>query len=90
MNGGAATQMTHSALIDNSMKRMSDSGLPRRSWVVLNRLQTGHERTGYMLHKWGIGLSDQDVTVDTDSKLLHSSLINNSYTRSVAYFFIFW
>jgi len=28
--------------------------LPRKQWIALNRLRTGHGRTGLMLHRWGL------------------------------------
>jgi len=39
--------------IDNQTERVPGFDFSRRGWVVLNRLRTGHGRTGHMLHKWG-------------------------------------
>ena len=59
---------------DNNIKDLRDPteippgfNLPRKSWCRLNRLITGHGRTGHMLHKWNMtptpacdcGASDQ-------------------------------
>jgi hypothetical protein len=41
-------------LINNPTEGVPGSDLPRRDWVALNRLRTGHGRTGHMLHKWGL------------------------------------
>jgi len=33
--------------------------LPRRQWIALNRLRTGHGRIGLMMHQWGLSSTPQ-------------------------------
>ncbi|VVC45998.1 Hypothetical protein CINCED_3A018144 [Cinara cedri] len=41
-------------LIEQPTERVPGFQLPRKEWVTLNRLRTGHGKTGNMLHKWGL------------------------------------
>ncbi|VVC38783.1 Endonuclease/exonuclease/phosphatase [Cinara cedri] len=39
-------------LIEQPIEKVPGFQLPREEWVTLNRLRTGHGKTGNMLHKW--------------------------------------
>lgn len=40
-------------LIDDPSIRVPGFHFPRKEWVTLNRMRTGHGRCGYHMHKWG-------------------------------------
>jgi len=46
-------------LFDQPMMQPPGFNLTRRQWIVLNRLRTGHGRTGLMMHRWGLSPTPQ-------------------------------
>jgi hypothetical protein len=41
-------------LFDQPMMQPPGFNLPRRQWIILNRLRTGYGRTGLVMHRWGL------------------------------------
>jgi len=42
----------HKNLLKDPTQRVKGFELPRREWVILNRLRTGHGRCAHMMFKW--------------------------------------